>query len=81
MMQQPEVDAEEERIKKQTEEKRKTNINKCMGGHNHSHGDNHEHQDQGITCQKCKELVIMCLMDILLFLFLCSQEFNDSSHL
>lgn len=65
---------DEKRIKEQTEEKRKSNIDKCMGGKDHAHGDHDDdyHGDRKSGCQTCKELVIMCLMDILLFLFLCS---------
>ena len=64
-------DKDVKRIKEQTEEKRKTNIDKCMGGKDHIHDDDDDHFKKS-GCQTCKELVIMCLMDILLFLFLCT---------
>ena len=68
---------DEERIKEQTEEKRKSNIDKCMGGKDHAHaGENDDdyQRDKGSSCncKAFKDVVIMCLMDILLFLFLCT---------
>ena len=67
---------DEERIKEQTEEKRKSNIDKCMGGKDHAHGENdddyHGSKASSCNCKTFKNIVIMCLMDILLFLFLCT---------
>lgn len=68
---------DEERIKEQTEEKRKSNIDKCMGGKDHAHAgenddDYHGDKRSRCNCKAFKDVVIMCLMDILLFLFLCT---------
>lgn len=77
---------EEKKIDKATEEKRAINIKKCSGAPGHVHdevandSDHYESQSEK-KCPKFTEIVIMCLMDILLFLFLCTQEFNDASHL
>lgn len=72
----PQEDNKDEmRIKDKTEEQRKINIDKCMKGKDHAHDgddDDNYHGDRKSKCETCKELVIMCLMDILLFLFLCT---------
>lgn len=57
--------------------------------HDHDHdGDSDEEghggggkSDKTACSKKFVKLVIWFLMDIVFFLFLCTQEFNDNSHL
>jgi putative Ca2+/H+ antiporter (TMEM165/GDT1 family) len=83
---QEEVDNAEVKIDQKVEEDRANNIKKCMGHdhHDHDHEDGHyiNANDKRVNRTKCvKDTIIMFLMDILLFAFFCTQEFNDASHL